>query len=124
MPHTGLQFDIDRARAQKANMSNPEYTSKSYQAARRALLADNPICHWCRRRPATEADHLIEVERGGTHNDGMVPSCKPCNSARGAAFRNRKLANAKQQRDKALNDFADHVANLGKCRHMAVFADQ
>ena len=82
-----------------------EYRNPNYQAARKALLADSPICHWCRRRPATEADHLIEVERGGTHADGMVPSCKPCNSARGAAFRNRKHAAAKQTRDKALNDF-------------------
>ena len=95
-------------------MPKREYSDPSYQAARKALLADNPICHWCRRRPATEADHLIEVERGGTHNDGMVPSCKPCNSARGAAFRNRKLANAKQTRDKALNDFS-HTNAITPC---------
>ena len=49
----------------------------AYAAARKALLADNPICYWCRRRPATEADHLIEVDREGTHQDGMVPSRAP-----------------------------------------------
>ena len=80
-------------------------TDPAYAAARKALLADNPICHWCRRRPATEADHLIEVDREGTHQDGMVPSCKPCNAARGATYRNKKVAAAKQARNKALTDF-------------------
>lgn len=86
-------------------MNRKEYKTASYQAARKALLADNPICHWCRRRPATEADHLVEVDREGTHNDGLVPSCKPCNAARGATHRNNKLAAAKQARNKALNEF-------------------
>ena len=86
-------------------MNRKEYKSPGYQQARKALLADNPICHWCRRRPATEADHLIEVDREGTHNDGLVPSCKPCNAARGATHRNKKLAAAKLNREKALNEF-------------------
>jgi hypothetical protein len=86
-------------------MNRSEYSSPAYKAARKALLADNPICHWCRRRPATEADHLVEVDREGTHADGLVPSCKPCNAARGATHRNKKLAAAKLNREKALNEF-------------------
>ena len=76
-----------------------------YKQARAELLRDQPICHWCKRNTATELDHLVEVDKGGTIEDGYVAACKPCNSARGATHRNRKLANAKQNRDKAINDF-------------------
>jgi len=74
-------------------MKNPEYSTDRYKAARHELLRDSPTCHWCHRNPATELDHLVEVDRGGSLEDGYVASCKPCNSARGAIHRNRKLAN-------------------------------
>ncbi len=86
-------------------MKNPEYSTDRYKAARHELLRDSPTCHWCHRNPATELDHLVEVDRGGSLEDGYVASCKPCNSARGAIHRNRKLANAKQNREKAINAF-------------------
>ena len=80
-----------------------EYDSAEYKRARRELLAGNPICHWCKRRPATEADHLYEVDSGGTHTDGMVPACKPCNASRGATHLNRKRAIQQQIRNGATN---------------------
>ena len=86
-------------------MKNHEYSTDRYKAARHELLRDHPTCHWCHRNPATELDHLVEVDRGGSLEDGYVASCKPCNAARGAIHRNRKLANAKQNREKAINDF-------------------
>ena len=86
-------------------MKNPEYSTDRYKSARHELLRDSPTCHWCHRNPATELDHLVEVDRGGSLEDGYVASCKPCNSARGAIHRNRKLANAKQNREKAINNF-------------------
>jgi hypothetical protein len=67
-----------------------EYDRAEYKRARADLLAGNPLCHWCKRKPATQADHLIEVDRGGSHTDGMVPSCGPCNARRGAQHLNRK----------------------------------
>ena len=86
-------------------MRNPEYSTDRYKSARHELLRDNPTCHWCHRNPATELDHLVEVDKGGTIEDGYVASCKSCNATRGAIHRNRKLANAKQNREKAINDF-------------------
>ena len=66
---------------------------------RKALLADNPLCHWCGKAPATEADHLIESDREGDDTlDNLVPSCKPCNSRRGATYVNRKTASKTKQR--------------------------
>jgi hypothetical protein len=54
----------------------------AYQAKRRELLAGSPLCYWCKRRKATEADHLVPQVRGGGH-DQMVPSCRRCNRSRG-----------------------------------------
>ena len=69
------------------------YSSKEYRNNRAILLADNPVCHWCRKAKATEADHLIELSRGGTHElDNLVPSCKSCNSRRGAIVGNKQQA--------------------------------
>jgi hypothetical protein len=82
-----------------------EHDTTIYKQARAELLRDQPICHWCKRNPATELDHLVESDKGGTIEDGYVASCKPCNSARGATYRNKKLANAKHAREKAINDF-------------------
>ena len=70
----------------------PKRTSNAaYLKARRELLADKPRCHWCKKRQATEADHLIEHDRGGTDTpDNLVPSCKPCNARRGANYKAAK----------------------------------
>lgn len=70
----------------------PKRTSNTaYLKARRELLADKPRCHWCNKRQATEADHLIEHDRGGTDTpDNLVPSCKPCNARRGANYKAAK----------------------------------
>jgi len=63
----------------------------AYQKNRGELLRDKPLCHWCKRRPATEADHLIEIDRGGSNDlDNLVPSCKPCNARRGANYKAAK----------------------------------
>jgi phage terminase large subunit-like protein len=70
----------------------PKRTSNAaYLKARRELLADKPRCHWCKKRQATEADHLIEHDRGGADtSDNLVPSCKPCNARRGANYKAAK----------------------------------
>ena len=53
----------------------------TYLANRRALLADKPDCHWCGTPNATEADHMLEHDAGGTDElDNLVPACKPCNA--------------------------------------------
>ncbi len=77
-------------------MANRQRTPQ-YIAARRQLLAHNPLCHWC-GQPATEADHLIEHDAGGSDTiDNLVPACKPCNSRRGQKYKETRDA----QRQKA-----------------------
>jgi len=83
-------------------MSNrSEYNSKEYKEARAALLRDNPLCYWCQKRPATQADHLVETDRGGTWRDGLVPSCASCNARRGANYENRERALRIEARERA-----------------------
>jgi hypothetical protein len=58
---------------------------------RRIALENEPICHWCRKAPSTEADHLIEVDRGGTDDiENLCGSCKKCNATRGNSYLNAK----------------------------------
>jgi hypothetical protein len=76
-----------------------QYKSANYQKRRKELLRDQPLCHWCKRRPATEADHLIEVDAGGS--DGpLVPACKPCNATRGANYKAKKIYEKKISKQK------------------------
>jgi len=39
----------------------------TYRKHRATILRDQPLCHWCKRRPATEADHLIPWSAGGAN---------------------------------------------------------
>lgn len=62
------------------------YDSPTYQNNRRMILADGARCHWC-DKPATQADHLIETDRGGSDElDNLVPACAKCNAQRGRAY--------------------------------------
>ena len=88
-----------------------QYKSANYQKRRKELLRDQPLCHWCKRRPATEADHLIEVDAGGSEGP-LVPACKPCNATRGANYKAKKNLRKKNQqtkiqREKKLKPFFD-----------------
>ena len=51
-----------------------EYDTKAYKDARHKLLRDEPLCHWCQKNVATEADHLVEHDAGGSIADGLVPA--------------------------------------------------
>ena len=67
--------------------------NKTYRANRAAILAGSPLCHWCGRNTATQADHLQELDAGGSDNlDNLVPACGPCNSRRGQKYKAAKDA--------------------------------
>ena len=63
----------------------------TYRKNRQQLLRDKPLCHWCKKAPATQADHVIEHDKGGSNDlDNLVPSCAKCNGRRGARYGNAK----------------------------------
>jgi hypothetical protein len=64
--------------------SDPEFRRR-----RAELLQGNPLCHWCNKAPATEADHLIPYDIVGDDTP-LVGACKSCNSRRGAEHVNGK----------------------------------
>jgi len=70
---------------------------------RKIVLEGNPMCHWCKRKPATDADHLTPYDAGGSDDtSNLVPACKSCNSRRGAQYINNKRAYQQQRRAEAL----------------------
>ena len=91
-----------------------EYDSAKYKRNRELILRDEPICHWCRKNKATTADHLLEIAAGGDSSlDNMIPSCKPCNSSRGATFKNKRDSQRIQARNATVNDERTNVRFLG-----------
>ena len=76
--------------------SNPEYRKR-----RAEVLEGNPTCHWCKKAPATEADHLLPFDMVGDDTP-LVASCKPCNAQRGAIYLAQKKAHVNHQRNEAL----------------------
>ena len=81
---------------------NPVYGTKQWKQLRAQVLQEEPICHWCKKAPSTQADHVIELDAGGDPYDrtGIVGSCASCNARRGAVFVNKKTANRIQNRNK------------------------
>jgi hypothetical protein len=63
-----------------------------YKRNKLILLQENPFCHYC-GKPATEADHVIEVDRwpqgqpGVNSLDNLRSACRGCNAARGNKYR-------------------------------------
>jgi hypothetical protein len=87
-------------------MTKREHTTQdpAYRKARQQLLADHPPCHWCGKPNAETADHLVEVDRGGSHTDGLVPSCRSCNSKRGQRYKAQRDAQKQHARREAMKD--------------------
>ncbi|MFJ8446899.1 HNH endonuclease signature motif containing protein [[Kitasatospora] papulosa] len=55
-----------------------------YLKARAAILAATPLCAVCYSRPATTADHIATLSRGGMNDiQNLRPACGPCNFSRG-----------------------------------------
>ena len=74
-----------------AKRRSTEHASATYQRNRKLILSDNPPCHWCGINVASEADHLIETDRGGTSElDNLVPACRKCNATRGNQYRTQR----------------------------------
>jgi hypothetical protein len=92
-------------------MAGNRKQTQQYRTNRAAILDGNPPCHWC-GGIATQADHLIEHDAGGDDStDNLVPSCRTCNSKRGALYVNNKTAQRQAQRNQALNAPAKQTQN-------------
>ena len=82
--------------------NNPVYNTKRWKQLRIQVLQDEPVCHWCRKKPSVQADHITELDAGGDpyERTNIVGSCASCNASRGATYINRKTAQRIQNRNK------------------------
>ena len=101
-------------------MAPPTRRDATYQRNRKIILAESPTCYWCKRRPATTADHLIELDRAEAAGlpgqevhalSNLVPACAGCNSSRGATYGNHKRGKATRARAAAVKESADRRAS-------------
>ena len=85
-------------------MAGNRKQTQQYRTNRAAILDGNPDCYWGCGNKATQADHLIEHDAGGDDSTAnLVPSCRTCNSKRGAIYVNNKTAQRQANRNAALN---------------------
>ena len=82
-----VQVSLEQGNTHMADIRN----HAEYKRNRTLLLKDHPVCVLCGVNAATEADHILEADAGGTNAlENLRPVCKPCNSRRGQAYRVRK----------------------------------
>ena len=87
------------------------YSNPEYQRNRKTILADNPPCTYC-GKPATTADHIIEIDRGGDHSlENLTPACLKCNSKKGSIYYAKKQAIKQHNRREALKDNGIPITN-------------
>jgi 5-methylcytosine-specific restriction endonuclease McrA len=73
------------------------YNDPTYLRNRALLLAPKPLCHWCKVRPATTADHLVGAPHGTHALENLFPASARCNRLRGAS-RGGQIAKANRKR--------------------------
>jgi len=102
--HTRKQPQRSKGGSSISLMAGNRKTTQQYRQNRAALLEGNPDCYWGCGNKATQADHLIEHDAGGDDSTAnLVPSCRTCNSKRGAIYVNNKTAQRQAARNQALN---------------------
>jgi 5-methylcytosine-specific restriction endonuclease McrA len=88
---------VPRTRWRRRASTPLNYNDPTYLKNRKTLLAGKPLCHWCKLRPATTADHLIGAPEGTHDLENLVPACARCNRLRGAS-RGGQVAKANRER--------------------------
>lgn len=69
-----------RARDPRPSSSRRGY-DRHWQALRLLVLSEEPVCQDCGREMATQVDHVVSLERGGTHDrENLRALCASCHS--------------------------------------------
>lgn len=77
--------DDPRTTRREREQSAPGLTSTQRKRLLARCKARNAPCAYCHQRAATTLDHVIPLVLGGTNFEGnLAPSCKCCNSSKGA----------------------------------------
>jgi 5-methylcytosine-specific restriction protein A len=63
----------------------------AWRRLRLFVLNEEPLCHYCRRRPSTEVDHVIPKCDGGTDDRAnLAGTCTPCHDEKTRGEGNRQ----------------------------------
>ncbi|MDA2932642.1 HNH endonuclease [Nitrospinae bacterium AH-259-F20] len=77
-PHD--QEDSRRRDAERGTSTERGYGAR-WQRLRVLVLKRQPICNLCKRKPATEVDHIKpKAAGGGDEMDNLQGLCKPCHT--------------------------------------------
>lgn len=64
-----------------------------YKKIRKQILAQNPVCHYCKTAPADTVDHVPPIDSFPAPElwvGTLLPACGNCNYSRGAKYGNDK----------------------------------
>ena len=61
---------------------HPFYNTKTWKHLRKVKLISDPLCEACRRKPATDIDHVVALNKGGspTAMENLRSLCHACHS--------------------------------------------
>jgi 5-methylcytosine-specific restriction endonuclease McrA len=60
-------------------------STRAWRLLRARVLAEEPLCRWCRTAASVHVDHIVPRDRGGDdRRENLAGSCRPCNLARGS----------------------------------------
>lgn len=68
--------------------TNPVYSTTKHRLWRKMVLHRDPVCRTCKEQPATHADHVIPLARGGGWSlDNGQGLCQECHNRKTARER-------------------------------------
>jgi hypothetical protein len=82
------QMSKESNRARVARFRKNVGGQTQWNAIRAEMLAESPMCSYCKQEPATEIDHIVPISKGGTNDrDNLTPACRKCNTRKGAQMK-------------------------------------
>ena len=90
------------------------YETTRWKKVRKLIIARDPVCHWCKSKPSTVADHLAHSKGDERFFDesNLVGSCWSCNAARAGKKRAMMHAPAPTPRTKARAEANELIDNM------------
>ena len=81
------QQTVSKSLATRQAIMSKHHNHPDYIANRKAVLKEQPICTVCNRQPSTQADHIIPVDAGGSHQiENLRGICAKCNNRLGHQY--------------------------------------
>lgn len=78
---------IERSQRRRARKNAATIHPVRLSDIRRLRARFAGLCAYCRESPGSTLDHVVPLDRGGSHSIGnLLPACRPCNSSKHTKF--------------------------------------